>query len=74
MSCWMGGFSVFRKRLKSTSTTPNTINRRPPTTHPTIIPNLAADDKEGEPADPVVLLVAVVLPVEDALSRTSTLG
>lgn len=53
---------------------------RPPRTHPTIIPNLAADDKEWSCADPVVLLVAVALPVEeasdldaDALSGTSTL-
>ena len=80
MSGWVGVPSVFRKRLKS-STAPNTINRRPPTTHPLIIPDLAVDDKEWKLADPVVLLVAVVLPVEeasdldmDALSGTSTLG
>ena len=81
MRCWLGGiFSVFRKRLKYTSTAPNTIKMRPPRTHPTIIPNLAADDKEWSCADPVVLLVAVALPVEeasdldaDALSGTSTL-
>ena len=51
---------------------------RPPRTHPRMIPNSARDDKEWDCADPVVLLVVAILPVEEAdtdvLSGISILG
>ena len=75
---WVRLLSFLFKRRKRKTTAANTTSMRPPRTHPRMIPNSARDDKEWDCADPVVLLVVAILPVEEAdtdvLSGISILG